>query len=918
MAIGPGARVGPYEVTALLGEGGMGKIWRAHHAALKRDDALKVLPDAFVADPDRLARFHREAQVLASLNHTNIAHVYGLEDADGTKALVMELVEGPTLADRIVEGAIPLHEALSIAKQVAEGLEAAHEQGIVHRDLKPANIKVRPDGTVKVLDFGLAKAFEGPPEGGHNVRDGRSAGLQPDLSLSPTITTPAMTQVGVILGTAAYMSPEQAKGRPADKRSDIWSFGCVLYEMLTGRRAFDGEDVGDTLASVIKSDPDWSLLSSSLPPAVRTLVERCLAKDRRKRIGDIAVAQFVLTEQATLNAPAGTRGAFVTPPPLWRRLAPIAAAVVLTGAIAGIVAWRFTPVEPRPVVQFAITVSDEALTSGQPVAISPDGSQIVYAANLQLHLRSLADTNARPIAGTLNPAATSRFPVFSPDGRSVAFWSQGDRTIRKIPVTGGVSVPLCEVPFPMGLSWEGDWILFGHLGGISRVSANGGTPEVLATLKANEFGSTPRMLPGGRAVMFSVAQGNTSEFWDTAEIVAQDLASGERKVLVRGGSDARYLPTGHLVYAVSGVLRAMPFDLDGLNVTGGAVPIVIGVQRLSTRIVSGLAAGNAYYSVSDTGSLIYVPGPVSPFARTGIALIERDGKPKVMSLPPGTYGFPRVSPDGKRIVYGTDDGKEADVWVYELSGQAQPRRLTFGGGNRFPIWSADGERVAFQSDREGQRAIWWQRLDGTAERLTTPNDKDISHLPDSFAPDGRTLSYTERTATSSGLWTLSLTDKKATAFDASTANFAGRSSFSPDGRWLAYQSYDVGTAGVLVQSFPPRGVPNQIAMRLTATPHHPFWSRDGKELFYIPGPNQFAVVRITTQPAFSVSNAELLPRGGFLEGGPDAVRNIDVLPDGRFVGIVDLGQSESGEVSAPRINVVLNWFEQLKGLAPTK
>ena len=292
MPIGPGSRVGPYEVAALIGEGGMGKVWRAHHAALKRDDALKVLPDAFVADPERLARFHREAQVLASLNHPNIAHVYGLEEADGVRALIMELVEGPTLADRIAEGAIPLREALSIATQVAEGLAAAHEQGIVHRDLKPANIKIGPDGTVKVLDFGLAKAMDGPP-------DSRSVGLQPDLSLSPTITTPAMTQVGVILGTAAYMSPEQAKGRPADKRSDIWAFGCVLYEMLTGRRAFDGEDVGDTLASVIKGDPEWSPLPSDLPPAVRTLLERCLTKDRRKRIGDIAAAQFVLTEQAT-------------------------------------------------------------------------------------------------------------------------------------------------------------------------------------------------------------------------------------------------------------------------------------------------------------------------------------------------------------------------------------------------------------------------------------------------------------------------------------------------------------------------------------------------------------------------------------------------------------------------------------------
>jgi eukaryotic-like serine/threonine-protein kinase len=882
MPIGPGARIGPYEVTALIGEGGMGKVWRAHHASLKRDDALKVLPDAFVADPERLARFHREAQVLASLNHPNIAHVYGFEEADEAKALVMELVEGPTLADRIGEGAIPVREALSIATQVAEALEAAHEQGIVHRDLKPANIKVRPDGTVKVLDFGLAKMLEP----GSGIGDRGSVGV----TLSPTITTPAMTQVGVILGTAAYMSPEQAKGRPADKRSDIWSFGCVLYEMLTGRRAFHGEDVGDTLASVIKSDPDWSLLPSDLPPAVRTLIERCLAKDRRKRIGDIAAAQFVLTEQPTLNAPAGNVTTMSVRPPLWRRLAPVATAVAVTAAMVGLLAWRFTPTQPRPVVQFSMSASDQAaLTSGQPVAISPDGSHIVYAAGLQLYLRSLSDTEARLIPGTGDGESTARFPVFSPDGRWLAYWSQNDRTIRKIPVAGGVSEPLCQVQWPAGVSWDGDWVFFGHAEGISRVRSSGGTPEVLATLKAGEYGGSPRLMPGGRAVMFSVARGNSIELWNAAEIVVQDLASGERKVLARGGSDARYVPTGHLVYAVDGVLRAVPFDLDRLEVTGAAVPVVLGVQRLSTRLVTSLSSGSAYYSLSDTGSLVYVPGPTSTLARNGIAFIERDGKPTLMPLPAGTYVAPRVSPDGTRIAYGTDDGKEADVWVYELSGQTAARRLTFGGGNRFPIWSPDGLRVAFQSDREGDYGIWWQPVqNGTAERLTTPDDKDTYHLPESIARDGRALSFTVRKAGTSDVWILSLPDKNATKFSASATRI-GRSAFSPDGRWLAYQSYDGGTAGVLVESFP---------------------------LFYLPGPNEFAAVRVTTQPAFSFGNPVPLPRGVFVEGGPDSVRSIDALPDGRFIGIVDLAQSESGELTAPRINVVLNWTEELKRLAP--
>jgi serine/threonine-protein kinase len=916
MAIGPGVRVGPYEVMALIGEGGMGKVWRAHHAGLKRDDALKVLPDAFVADPERVARFNREAQVLASLNHPNIAHVYGFEDADEAKALVMELVEGPTLHDQIAEGAIPLHDALSIATQVADALEAAHEQGIVHRDLKPANIKVRPDGTVKVLDFGLAKALDGPPDSSRSVRlpwpeQGRG---QPDLSLSPTITTPAMTQVGVILGTAAYMSPEQAKGRPADKRSDIWSFGCVLYEMLTGRRAFEGEDVGDTLASVIKGDPDWSLLPSDLPPAVRTLIERCLAKDRRKRIGDIAAAQFVLTEHARLDASVAVGTTSVQRPPLWRRLVPIAVAIVVTGAIATLLAWRFTPSQPHPVVQFSFSALNP-FTSGEPVAISPDGSQIVYASNLQLHLRALSGTEAKPIAGTLNASGAARFPVFSPDGKSVAYWSQGDRTIRKISVEGGVSVPLSEVQLPIGLSWDGDWIVFGHAGGVSRVSANGGKPEMIVSLKQGEYGSTARMMPGGSAVMFGLARGVSAELWDAAEIVVQDLASGERKVLVHGGTDARYVSSGHLVYAVGGVLRAVPFDLERLAVTGAPVQVVLGVQRLSTRVVNGQAGASAYYSVSETGTLIYVPGPTSTLAQTTIAFIDRAGNPTLTGLPGGMYGFPRVSPDGQRIVYGTDDGKEADIWVYQLSGETQPRRLTFDGGNRFPIWSSDGKRVAFQSARQG--GIWWQPTDGgAAERLTTANDKETSHVPDSFAPDGRSLAYTVRKGLTSTIWILSLADRKPTAFSASAAN-GGNAAFSPDGRWLAYQSTVGGTAGVLVESFPPRGVPNQIAMRGSATPHHPFWSRDGKELFYVPGPNEFAVVRVTTQPSFSVGKAELLPRSVFLEGGPGAIRSLDVLPDGRFIGIVDAA-AESGDITAPRINVVLNWTEELKRLVPTK
>jgi eukaryotic-like serine/threonine-protein kinase len=920
VALSAGARLGPYEIISAIGAGGMGEVYRARDSRLQRDIALKILPDVFATDPERLARFEREAQVLASLNHPHIAAIHGFEESAGVRALVLELVEGETLADRLTRGPLPIDDALPIATQIAEALQSAHEQGIVHRDLKPANIKITLDGIVKVLDFGLAKLAQSTDV--HRT-DARPQSRPHDLTMSPTITSPAaMTGVGVLLGTAAYMSPEQAKGRDADKRSDVWAFGCVFYEMLTGRRAFEGADIGDTLASVIKGDADWSRLPPGLSPAHRTVIERCLVTDRRKRIADISVAHFLLTEHTRTAPPASSLADTSHPQPLWRRWAPIGAAIILTTAITAVAVWSFRPPPAaRAVSKFSIPlVEGTAFTSGQPVAISPDGSQIVYTANQQLYVRVLSETEARPIPGTFSLATLIRFPVFSPDGQSIAFWSQTDRTLRRIPVTGGVSVPLCEIsPFPMGLSWDGEWILFGHRGGVSRVSANGGKPEVLVTTKSDEFAGTPQMVPGKRAVLFSLATGNTLDRWDTAAVMVQNLESGERKSIVRGGSDARYVPTGHLVYAVGGTVRAVQFDLDRLEVTGGAVPVINGVQRVGAQLLSALATGSAYYDFSDSGSLIYVPGPTAVLSQTSLAFFDRDGMVKPLGLPPCAYGFARISPDGKRIAYGTDDGKEADVWVYELSGQAQPRRLTFGGANRFPIWSADGARVAFQSDREGDRGIWWQPVEGgTAARLTTPEDKDVAHVPDAFSPDRQSLSFTARKGeTSSAIWLLSLTDKRVAVFSTSSTNVS-RAAFSPDGRWLAYQSSDAATAGVLVEPFPPTGTVNQVARRTAATPHHPFWSHDGSELFYLPGPNAFAVVRVTTQSGFSVSNSVSLPRGVFLEGGPDAVRNLDVLPDGRFIGIVDADQSQSGKASAPQINVVLNWFDELKRQVPTK
>ncbi len=720
MALSAGTRLGVYEITALMGEGGMGQVYRARDTKLHRDVAVKILSDAFASDPDRLARFSREAQTLAALNHPNIAHIHGLEESGGLRALVMELVEGEDLAQRIARGPIPLDEALPMAKQIAEALEAAHERGIIHRDLKPANIRVREDGTVKVLDFGLAKALESTSAGGI-------------ATASPTITTPAMTLMGVMLGTAAYMSPEQAKARGADKRSDVWAFGCVLYEMLTGRRAFPGEDVSDTLASVLKSDPDWNALPSSLPPSIRSLLEGSLKKDRRDRIGDISTALFLLNQRhvASISAP-------VRRPPsasVWRRGVLVVTCIAIGAATAAGV-WRLQPSPAHPVTRFTITLPQgQQLTHSnrQAVAVSPDGNRIAYVAATRLYVRSMAELEARAISGTEAVAN----PVFSPDGQSLVFWSSGDRTLKKIAVIGGVPVTVSAVGVaPGGISWSDEGILFAQNGiGIMRTSDQGSQPEVLVAVNASEgLVHGPQMLPDGHTVLFTIAQGTSmavGDRWDRARVVAQSLETGQRKTLIDGGADGRYVRTGHLVYAVGGTLFAVPFNLAKLEVTGGAVPIVEGVRR-----VAAASVGTAHVAFSDSGSLVYVPGPRS-WGQEELFVFDRNGGAESLKLPAGSYGYPRVSPDGKRLAFETNDGKETSISIYELSGTSSVRRLTFGGNNRFPLWSADGQRVVFQSDREGDRAVFWQSVNGGAvERLTKP-DPGTSHVPESVLADGR-------------------------------------------------------------------------------------------------------------------------------------------------------------------------------------
>jgi serine/threonine-protein kinase len=917
MGLAPGTRLGPYEIVSALGAGGMGEVYRATDTTLKRAVAIKVLPESVATDPERLARFQREAEVLAALNHPNIAHLHGVERAGGAFALVMELVEGPTLADRIATGRIPWDEALPIARQIAEALEAAHEQRIVHRDLKPANVKVRDDGTVKVLDFGLAKALD-------------PAAPAPNGSQPPTITTPAMTQAGVVLGTAAYMSPEQARGKTADKRSDVWSFGCVLYEMLTGRRAFAGEDVADTLAAVLRTEPDWYALGNEAPAAVLTLLRKCLDKNPRSRISDLAAARFVFDSPDLVpGAPASRRP--------WRTVATVAVVLLAAGAI-GIPVWRsFRPAASQAsVVRFVIPLPpDQNLTgpaSGLPLLdLSPDGEHLVYAANGRLYHRPMAEGTPQPIGGTNDRAEG---PTFSPDGQSIAFFtrtSDGSGTpsvlprgvIKRVRLTGGPATTLCESTYPFGISWGADGIVFGEAGkGVMRVSAEGGEPEVLVPMKEDEIAMGPRTLPGGRAVLFThrsdlkailqPQQELTDLGGDQSRIIVQSLTNGERQTLIEGGTDGRYAPTGHIVYLVGGILRAVPFDVSRLMVSGAAAPLIEGVAR--TRLALTFT-GSAHFAMSATGALAYIAGPASTASAPprDLGLYERGGAPEPFGLPPKLYEFPRVSPNGEQIAVSTSPSDDRNVWVYDLRRKTPPRQLTFQGRNRSPIWSADGRAIAFQSDREGDLAIFTQPADGSraAERLTRP-EPDAAHVPQAWSRNGDYMLLSVETRSGFSLATLAARDRKVEGIpELESTAIIPAAVFSPDGRWIAYQSGDTRISKVFVQPFPPTG-----ARYAVVDGRHPRWSNDGTELFVSQGP-QIHAVPVNTQSMLTWGSPTLLIQGIPLGG---TQRNYDVLADGKqFVGLtVAAGYTPGTAASIRQIDVVLNWFTELQQRVPTR
>ncbi|MGQ0736769.1 MAG: protein kinase domain-containing protein [Acidobacteriota bacterium] len=910
-----GESLGSYRILGKLGEGGMGEVYRARDTKLAREVAVKVLPDAVANDPERIARFEREARSLAALHHPNVATLFGMEQSEGRHFLVMELVEGLTLAERLLTGPMAVAEALAVARQIADGLEAAHERGIVHRDLKPANVKITPDDVVKVLDFGLAKPGAGAPVASGAVRSpGGGDGLEDH---SPTITTPAMTEAGIILGTAAYMSPEQAKGMAADHRSDIFSFGCVLYELLAGRQPFRGESVSDVLASVIAREPDWAALPSPINPRLTALLQRCLAKSRRQRwqaIGDVRAEIELMAADpagsATMPATAATGR------PTWRARATPLAAGALAGALVVAAAWvladRSAP-PPQPVTKLSFTVGPMPVNTGvsSSLAIAPDGSQILWRTPTGLSMRRLSSFETSPVAAASGPQLLN--PTFSPDGRAIAF---ADVRVLKVLQLDGTTSTLAEMDDDVtGLSWSGSQLL-AALGpkGIVRVPTTGGPIEPLVTLQEGEYATSPQLLPGGTHVLFTLGSDALSR---VTQVLVQALGSGARTVVAKNGGDARYVATGHVVFVVDGVLMALPFDLATMSGVGAPVSVVEGVLRSTA---AGLTVPFAVAAISASGTLAYVAGPKALSNERVVLLIDRIGQEQRLTLPPGAYEAPRISPDGRRLAVSTDDGREAIVWVYELSGTAPPRRLTFDGRNRVPIWSPDGQRLAYQSTRGGDSAIWVQRADGAddAERLTTA-EANAEHIPESWSPDARFIAYTARKGEEFTLRMLRTQDRTTTAFGAARAVAPLNAAISPDGRWVAYTLRESGSASVFVEPFPPTGARYQTSVGDSA--HHPFWSPDGTELFYFAlggGVLVSTPVSLTSSVAFGApARVPGVHPPNTTRASP---RNYDITPDGRrFVAAhAPDRQVQLGGADLIEVRVVLNWFEELNARVPVR
>ena len=883
MALAVGARLGSYEIQSALGAGGMGEVYRARDTKLGRDVALKIPPDTFTHDPDRLARFRREAHILASLNHPHIGAIYGLDEANGTQFLVLELVDGEDLAHRLKRGPLPVDETLPIARQIADALEAAHEKGVIHRDLKPANIALTRGGQVKVLDFGLAKTVV--------------PGVAPDLASSPTITSPAMmTQVGVILGTARYMSPEQAKGRPADTHSDVWAFGCVLYEMLAGRPPFAGDTISETLAAVLKQEPDWQALPVDTPPGIRSLIRRCLKKEPVARLHDIADARIEIQEAIAEPAAMTPTGTHRRAAARWTRAIPWAVAAVSFAAALLVVQQAPRGIESRagPVTRLDLNLPEgvELATPYPPaVALSNDGTRIAFVGVLrgtrQVFTRRLDQFETVAIRGT----ESANTVIMSPDGRALGFIT-ADLTLKRVSLTDGLVMTVeHDVDFIAGAAWGADdRITFVRAGALWQVPASGGTAKQLTTLdsgKGELLHAWPTLIAQGRILLFASITGSSR---DASHIEALSLATGQRRVIVESGTFPLFAPSGHLVFFRDGALLGAPFDVDRLEVTG---PVV--------RVLENLAAGNTMdaplAALSNSGSLAYAP---SDAGTTRLVWVSRQGVAQPITETPRRYMYPRLASDGRRTVVAA----AGDLWIQDLA-RATFTRLTSERtvGNVFPVWTPDGTRVLFRTST----GMYWTAGDGSGDPHAIAGAIS-GDIPCSVSPDGDTLVFMRQTAqTSRDVYVLSLHGQRPPRPVVNTPAFEGGPQFSPDGRWIAYTSDDSGQMQVYVRPFPG---PDRRWTVSTQGGTQPAWNRNGKEIFYRLG-NKMMVVDVSAGADLTLSQPRQLFDQRYVFQNV-SVANYDVSLDGqRFVMIKD-------EAGSGRLNVVLNWFTELKARAQSE
>ena len=934
-----GRQFGPYRVESLLGVGGMGTVYRATDTVLARQVAIKILSADVAADPEWVARFRREAQALAALNHPNIGAIYGFETLDvGTGSalgLVLELVEGPTLAEKLKPGPLSIEDGLAVAEQIAEALDAAHQQGIIHRDLKPGNIKVRDDGTVKVLDFGLATID------------------------APSQSPEPITIAGTILGTAAYMSPEQAKGRPVTKSTDIWAFGCVLFEMLTGTSAFKGESTADTLAAIVQGEPNFALLPSATPPSIRTLLRHCLHKDQRRRWQDAASLRIAI-EDARVEPGGAWTFAVPTSRIPWRWAVAAALAMIATAALAAFAAWSVARQErPATVARVFIDVSPASqiartleFPNARPfrsaIALAPDGQSLVFVGASatgpgarQLFLRKMDRLQAAPIAGT----DRAESPFFSPDGQWVGFWQAGADNfgrlalgdLKKVPVEGGPVVTVCRTELPAGMTWaaNGSIIFANHSGGgLWQVADAGGTPASLTTpdaAKGELSHRLPHALPDGRAVLFTIQRSPGG--WDDAQIAVRSLVTGEQRVIADGAADARFVTSGHLVYARMGTLLSQPFDVTRLAVSGKPVGVLENVmQDVNSPFTIG-NSGTAQFTVASNGTLAYLPGGVAPEGAYISVWLDRSGADSEVGVPPRSVATrARLSPDGRRIALATLEG----IGIFDLARQSLQLLTPSVWGKpsarnasefRLVLWQPDGARVTF-TGLDGH--LYSMRADGggEAQRIMSADinapGSHVIQVPASWSPDGRTLVFTQRVGSATvnrDLWTLTPGASTSAAVQPLVATIADESSadISPDGRYLAYESNQSGRSEVYVQPLSGAGRRELISIDGGG---QPMWARSGRELFYRVSSSgrtmRMMAVDVTLGDSFTAGRPRVLWEASSIKyPGGTGGRTYDVTPDGqRFLMV----QQRDPAPQPPLTHIVLvqNWLDELKRLVSRK